>query len=354
MSAGAWMVWARAQMSVKASDRALLGELALLADEAGLCSASISYLADVTGMHRATVFRSLERLEGAGLVRREAQFGEDRGRRESLFQLGEHVVPVAVEEPSTGCGCRARLEALSGVEDSSSDKLRGVLDACVQSNWCECADGALSELLVRQGNRQFASTARRRVRLSSEERMSDTVSVAWQICREKSEVLLNARSAWGLLTDMVRKACVELDVRPQAQDEQVWSPEILSEVAGGQVLKLGDVDKPKHVDLMGVLPVVRKVEEELVSAGFSRSLVRAVNRRVLDIALNTRKSREHTVAAQDEVLSMLIPTAQARRYWMTLLIGSRRSGRNLLVSTPEERRVVIDQIRQSWDTKQSA
>ncbi|MDO5729746.1 MAG: helix-turn-helix domain-containing protein [Actinomycetaceae bacterium] len=348
MGAGSWLVWARGQTSVKAADRALLSELALLVDEAGLCSASVGYLARVTGLHRSTIFRSLERLEDADLLRREARFGADGERLESLFQLGEHVVQPGEPEVSEGCACRAELAQVEGLDDSSSEKLRRLLVLCVSSNWCECSDEALSQLLARQGGRQFSTTARRRVRLNADERIPDTVSIAWQVCKEQSQVVIDARSAWGLLTNLVRKRCVEVDVSRYIDEEKMLSPELMPMAEGQGQHVLGDGVKPRHVDFEGVLPVLGEVENELVAAGFNRTLVRAVNRRLLDIALNTRKNHEHTEAAKDDVLSMLVPTAQARRDWMTLLIGSRRNGRSLLVSTVEERASVIGAIQRNW------
>lgn len=354
MDAGAWLVWARGQTGVKATDRALLSELALLVDEAGLCSASVGYLASVTGVHRATVFRVLERLEAAGLIRREAQYGQDNARVESLFQLGEHVVQNDTVTGADGCGCASELERLEAVEDSSSKKLRELVLLCVESDWCDCADNALSDLLSRQGARQFSTTAKRRVRLSADERLLDTLSIAWQVCKEQPQALIDARSAWGLLTDMVRKRCVEIDVSRYMDEERMLSPELMPVVEGQGQHGVGDGVKPRHVDFESVLPFLAQVENELVDAGFARTLVRAVNRRLLDIALNTRKNHEHTVAAKDEVLSMMVPTAQARRDWMTLLIGSRRNGRSLLVSTVGERRSVIEAIQRSWVTDKIA
>lgn len=354
MSSGAWLVWARGQTQVPAADRVMLGELALLADDAGLCSASINYLVQATGVHRSTVFRSLERLEKAGLISREAQYDATRARRESLFQLGEHVVQAKPVSAELGCGCANRLSELAKVDDGSNAKLGGLLSLCVDSRWCKCADGALSDLLTQQGVRQFSTTARRRVRLAEDERLPDTLSIAWQVCREQAEVLLQARSAWGLLTDMVRKRCVEVDVSRYMEEERMFSPELMSVVEGEGQHVVGDGVRAKFVDFEGVRPLLAEVEGELVSAGFDRTLVRAVNRRLLDIALNARKHHEHTMAAKDEVLSMLVPSAQARRDWMTLLIGSRRTGRSLLVSSAGERARVIAAIVRSWPKEKTA
>ena len=226
-------LWIQAQR-LSPSERAVLLAAARVADGAGLVRMAVGELASLAQVSRSTVFRVLRALELRGLVWRVDRVSSSGARLESDLHIGPAAAQLRTLH-SGEQGLVSGLEAVSAppvlgeLESGSDERLREIVRWCLASDWSSQARSMLSEELSSQAGRVFYSVAMRRTCLPQDQRLSDTLSIAWQAVVDNANRLVDpaTHSPWGLLAKIVRCATGEVDYQgpraplPVAVDENL-------------------------------------------------------------------------------------------------------------------------------------
>ncbi len=328
-------LWIQAQR-LSPSERAVLLAAARVADGAGLVRMAVGELASLAQVSRSTVFRVLRALELRGLVWRVDRVSSSGARLESDLHIGPAASQLRElhsgkqDRPSVVSGASAP-SALGELESGSDERLREIVRWCLASDWSSQARSMLSEELSSQAGRVFYSVAMRRTCLPQDQRLSDTLSIAWQAVVDNANRLVDpaTRSPWGLLANIVRCATWEADYQgpsaplPVALDENLSADLVrLSDACGMDVAHWDEVETA----FAGII-------DALSGVGVARATVRAVVARLAMLLMTAPRSKQHTAAAQDNELALWVPSAAARRLLVTMVIGTRRQPR-LLADAP--------------------
>lgn len=331
-----WVAWARGVPVAAASDGLVLRELAVLADEYGVAIVTVEHLVEATGVHRASVFRALRRLEDAGVLTRTPTRVNGR-QGPTRLQLREaprsQLAELLTGEPLLNLGGPADV-ASTIVEASDNEGFRSLLLDAELEGWAGRSAAIVARSMAAAAPRQFWD-AIARVRdfggfhLSHDDAIGEVVGIAFEECRRQCEKLIASNRPWALLTTIVTR---QVTTAKKAEVDAV-SPFEMPESGTRPGEGVQDDEVFVSVD---TLPVqFHRLIDELARAGMSPTLARAGTRRIAELAISDA-SRRHTLAARDPRLADFGITPDAAREWMTLLAGSRTGARRGVIDISDD------------------
>lgn len=321
--------------------RVVLGTMALLSDHRGVCLAPRTTIAERSLLSRRSTDRVLRELEDQGWVGREAR---RRGQRAAEARLCLTRRFLALAAPPT-CAPPPRVAAIEATATEGSgllverdhEDLTGMIADAVEAGWVGPTAERLAEAVMVWLTTRAGRLIRRRVAFATTDSIADTATIAWQVLREHTNAILEARSPWGLLAtivaarsareDEIARGVVdlgkagklqgfgladdwELDQAPPARDEQLR----------GKTLGLDDIADA---------PVMDVIVTQLARLGVDPGLSWPVLCRCVEISLHTSQSRRHTAARNDYQLELLGLSPDAAAAWMNLITGTRRAGQTV-------------------------
>lgn len=322
-----WQSWARRVKLRGVSEKMALNELALLCDSTGSCIVSVDHLAQHTGRGRRQIFNILDRLESQGLIRREKRVntkGRQQASRITLLkpntaELADEVEPV---DDNAMLG-----EAVTATDESG---LRELMQTCINSGWAPLPAEMLVSTLASSGASllQMITTQR----LDSDASFEDTLSRAFELCKENARRIAEADYPWAMLKTIVFRHCSVLYKLDQANMELIAELEGIEYLAQPMEAPV-DTKSKVEVETISAELMLKDVAKKFVARGVDETIVHAVHTILLEIAANYGYSRRHTKAATHPALSLLVPSAAVRRQWMSVVVGTRRYPWN---GTPDE------------------
>lgn len=319
MSGVDWQLWAR-QVSLRSmTEKMTLNELALLCDANGSCVVSVDHLARHTGRGRRQIFNVLDRLESKGLIKREKRVsvqGRQKASRITLLENTEaRLNTLPVEE--------TELTLPDSLPDANDEAgLRELLNVCIDSGWAKLPSQMLAETIASSGNRMIKSITNSR--LDDDASFEDTLSRAFELCKKYAESIAQATYPWGLLKTVVVRGCLsqyKIDRKriETCEDLHSWNSYV------EPISTVGDKLTKFAFDSQTVENVLAPITKEFVSRGMDETVVQAVHKILLEVAASYGHTRRHTKAGSHPVLTLLVPSIDARRLWMSVLVGTRRS-----------------------------
>lgn len=320
-----WQVWARRVSLGSLSAKAVLNELALLADSSGFGIVSINHLTRVCGVSKRQVYRLLNLLESQGVLRREARVDAVGRKTASRFQLlrGEAEL-VEVEQSNNEF-------SLIAPSESETIPLTQILKCCVASGWNEFSSNLLVESIASNGERMIRSVTNAR----NDDRacFEDTLALAFEACKDNAQQIIESEYPWALLKTIVTRLSIaqyRISLEAIEYFEDLDAILTFSEDAGILQTALTKME----VDSVTAEVVLSDVVRLFVEAGLDEGIVQTVNTRLLQIAATCRHSHRHTVAANDATLLKLLGDPKVVRQWMSVLVGTRRNAWS--ITSPDE------------------
>lgn len=348
--------WAWRVAGCTAAQRVVLGSMALLADQRGVCLAPRSTIAERSLLSLRSAHRVLGELEAKGWVGREPR---RRGQRAAEARLSLTRTFLATAKPT-------RLPAVHGIEPARGEKpelkivqdgddLRRHLGAALVSDWVGPDADALANLVADWARHRTRLLVSRRIAMASDEAIADIITLAWLVMRECAEDILKARNPWGLLATIVsRRAAIHDEVTRGIVDRgEAGKLQGFTTVDDATRLDAHTpaVDQQLRGTALGIddladAPVMDALVAYLAGLGVDPGLSWPVLCRCVEISLSVQNSRRHTIARKDYMLAALGLTPAQASAWMNLITGTRRLGKEASALANASR--LAEAIPQAW------
>ena len=333
--------WAWRVPAGSAATRVVLGSMALLSDHRGVCLAPRTTIATRSLLSRRSTDRILRELEDQGWVGREARRRGQRAAEARLCLTRQFLAAAAPPNVESDAPSEPPPPITTDDERTTLDRnpqdLVGLIQDAVEAEWTGQAAERLASAVMTWLTTRAGGLIRRRVAFNTADSIADTATIAWNVLRDCTGQLLEARQPWGLLAtivaarsaqeDEVARGVVnlgragkvqgfalandwELDAAPAARDEQ----------RRGNTLGLDDIADAPSMDALVC---------QLAPLGIDPGLAWPVLCRCVEISLHTSQSRRHTAARNDYQLELLGLSPDAAAAWMNLVTGTRRAGQTV-------------------------
>lgn len=324
-----WAAWVRELPGIQPNEKLVLSLIAGLVDTRGVAIVSNRYLIDKTLLKEREIKEIISLLRCKGLLQtslfvpiRPAGVATRAYQRVQLIHF-----PLARSPNSLGSASSESRHLSKSINPTPStdiptaDALRSLLRSALDSDWQGTSGWIIAQLLAEEGPQRFAAIIRRRKERKSTADPWDTISLAWEIVRTKTNYLVEAENPWGLLSTLLRQQCSKVDLG--IREVRVESP-ILSRATHKMLVAASPKEsQPTTLGIDDFTDTVIEVIEQLTEEGVGPEIAWAGTARIIEIAVEG-KSRRHWLAARDPRLQSLGVDQKAARAWMTLMVGSRR------------------------------
>lgn len=340
-----WMAWARGLAGLTPTAKLVAVEISLLADARGVALVPLAHLAQATGRTPRAVREAVALLRRLGHVRRgpDPLFGKPlqsvRVQLLSGAASGQSAPPAPVMELPRGPG---EPSAGTGEGDRTLAKILVGSGGGAGNEGDGAGTADLAQLLQEEGPTRFGKIIGRRKRLGHADDPWETLSIAWETAQQQRGTIAGAETPWGMWVHLTNLACLR-------EDEVPFTTVLLEHYEpadSGAAIPWRGSGAEEEPLVFGFDDFDQRLIElvrALVIAGVPEATAWAGTARILEL-VDVGASRRHWLAAKDAKLQALGIGSEAARAWMTLLVGSRRTGGGALRETEEPPDVLAERV----------